>query len=117
MLQWLNNNFGDTPLEVFLTAIFLFSFFYLLTTNKLPIADYFSFRFNKTREWVAAILLLIVVYQGTIIDVKEEISRDVFGGVGYLIGAFLALFIFSILLTYLTRLFFVLFKWIHKTTQ
>ena len=117
MLQWLNDNFGDAPLEVILTAIFLFLFFYLLTTIKLPVADYFSLRFNKTREWVAAILLLIVVYSGSIIDVKEEISRDVFGGAGYLIGAFLALLIFSILLTYLIRLFFVLFKWIHNITQ
>ena len=122
VLIWLNNNLGTSPSEVIITFICLSAFFLIVKTTLLDyevssLADKFSPEFRRTLFWVLILCCLSIISQGAIEDVKEEFSREVAGAIGYLIGVFIALIIFPILATYFIRLFFPLFKWIHKKTQ
>lgn len=122
LTTWLFNNLGSSPAEFLITFICagcFCSFAHItLVDNEISyLADKFSPEFRKTLNWVFAICFILVIYQGAILDAKAEISRNVYGGIGYLIGSFIALLITPVLLTYFIRLFFPLFKWIHDKTQ
>lgn len=122
LLIWLNYNFGTSPSEFLITFVCVGAFYFTLKTTLVDteisyLAVKFSPEFRRTMFWVLILCCLSVISQGAIVDVKEEFARDVAGGIGYLIGAYIALVIFPILVTYFIRLFFPLFKWIHKKTQ
>ena len=121
ILLWLNTNIGTSPSEAFVTCICI-SVFYIIVNMILVdeisyLADKFSPAFRRTLSWVFIFCFLSIISQGAIADMKEEFARNIYGGSGYLIGTFIALVIFPILLTYFIRLFFPLFKWIHNKTQ
>ena len=122
LLLWANNNLGSSLSEAVVT-IMIVSFFlsiifeFLTDTKWTSFAGKFSPELRKTLTWVFVLFVISAFSQDTIVDVKEAFSADFYGGIGFLIGSLIALFIFPILITYFIRLFFPLFKWIHNKTQ
>jgi len=121
-LTWANNNLGTEPIEVIVTLMIVYFFFSIIgdlltDANWSSFAAKFSLEFRNTLSWVFILIVISVLSQGLIINVKEAFSTNVYGGIGFLIGSLIGLIIFPILITYFIRLFFPLFKWIHNKTQ
>ena len=121
-LLWANNNLGADLSETVVTLVIVMFFLMILYSQLIDpevslLAGRFSSEFRKTLSWVFVLFIISAFSQGTIADVKEAFSADFYGGIGFLIGSLIALFIFPILITYFIRLFFPLFKWIHNKTQ
>ena len=82
-----------------------------------PISKYFSDDFRKTLLWVGFILLFAAINQGQASRIIQEIGIYWVFGFLYLFGSWVGWSILSIISTYIVRLFFPLFKWIHSKAQ
>ena len=81
------------------------------------ISKYFSDDFRRTLLWVGFILLFASINQGQASRIIQEIGIYWVFGLLYLFGSWLGWSILSIISTYIVRLFFPLFKWIHSKVQ
>jgi|TARA_B110000483_G_scaffold205466_1_gene249110 hypothetical protein len=123
ILQLLSNIFGfgnNGDWRDLIIVIMMFWLFYGglgWVFEKPAIAKHFSNSFVNTLLVVGAIVLFATINQGQALRIREEIIADTFFGLLFVFGSWLGWVILSILVTYIVRLFFPLFKWIHKKSQ
>ena len=123
ILQLLSNIFGFGNNGDWRDIIIVFGMFWLFigsfawAIEKPAIKKHLSNSFSNTLFVVGAIVLFATINQGQALRVREEIVADTFLGILFVFGSWLGWVILSILVTYIVRLFFPLFKWIHKKSQ
>ena len=123
ILQLLSNIFGFgakvNHMDILFAALMLWYFVYSLNWifKNEDVSKHFSDQFRVSLLWVGFILLFAAINQGQAASILQELRSDWVVGLFFTFGSWLGWAILSILVNYIVRLFFPLFKWIHKKSQ
>ena len=121
ILQLLSNIFGTKVhhMDILFAVLMLWYFVYSLNWifKNEDVSKHFSDQSRVSLLWVGFILLFAAINQGQAASILQEIRSDWVVGLFFTFGSWLGWVILSILVTYIVRLFFPLFKWIHKKSQ